>query len=94
VENLEHLFPKNISGSCQVCRADIFDMPFAEDSFDLVWNEGVLEHFEDAGVVRALQEMGRVSRGFVLVDVPYAGAKGYMLSKSWMQAHGQWPWGD
>lgn len=51
--------------------ADIFNLPFKTDSFDLVWNSSSLEHFdvpEDA-----LLSMARIVKpgGFVFVGVPY-----------------------
>jgi len=28
-------------------KADIFKMPFESETFDIVWNQGVIEHFDD-----------------------------------------------
>jgi SAM-dependent methyltransferase len=51
--------------------ADGFHIPFKSDSFDLVWNAGVLEHFSDPQPM--LNEMIRVCKpgGIVCVIVPY-----------------------
>lgn len=53
-------------------RADVRALPFRDAAFDFVWNAGVLEHFEDADVLRILSEMRRVAKpgGTVLVVVP------------------------
>lgn len=53
-------------------RGDVRALPFRDGAFDFVWNAGVLEHFEDADVVRILREMRRVAKpgGTVLVAVP------------------------
>jgi SAM-dependent methyltransferase len=53
-------------------RADVRALPFRSDSFDFVWNAGVLEHFVDADVDRVLREMRRVAKpgGTVLAVVP------------------------
>lgn len=59
----------------------------------MVWNEGVLEHFNDEDCRRALSEMVRVSRRFVLIDVPNANCKPYVLVKEWLEEHGKWSWG-
>ena len=51
--------------------ADGFSLPFKSDSFDLVWNTGVMEHFSDPQPM--LGEMIRVCRpgGIVCIIVPY-----------------------
>jgi len=51
--------------------ADGFHIPFKSDSFDLVWNAGVLEHFSDPQPM--LKEMIRVCKpgGLVCIIVPY-----------------------
>lgn len=51
--------------------ADGFNLPFKSDSFDLVWNAGVMEHFSDAQPM--LKEMIRVCKpgGIVCIIVPY-----------------------
>jgi len=49
---------------------DILNMPFDDDSFDLVFNEGVVEHWEDPERQKAINEMARVSRDTVIIFVP------------------------
>jgi len=64
-----------------VC-SDIRSLPLRDGSFDLVWNAGVLEHFQDEDVLRILREMRRVAKpgGRVLAVVPNR----YYF---WYQAH-------
>jgi len=71
----------------------IFEIPRPDRSFDLVWNEGVLEHFSKEEFEKSLGEMVRTSRRFVLVDVPNANCKPYVLVKAWLESHGMWKWG-
>ena len=49
---------------------DIFQLSFPDDAFDVVFNQGVIEHFEDSEA--ALREMIRVAKpgGKVIVGVP------------------------
>ncbi|MDZ4064379.1 MAG: class I SAM-dependent methyltransferase [Coriobacteriia bacterium] len=52
---------------------DMFAMPFDSDSFDVVFNEGVIEHFEHAPSFNdAVSEMVRVLKpgGMMIVAVP------------------------
>jgi SAM-dependent methyltransferase len=60
-------------GSCESpVRGDILSMPFRDESFDLVYNSGVIEHFKEPENLRAIREMARVTKreGMVIVIVP------------------------
>ncbi|MBM3253800.1 MAG: class I SAM-dependent methyltransferase [Candidatus Omnitrophica bacterium] len=48
---------------------DIKKLPFRDDSFDLIFNQGVMEHFDDAETINILTEFKRVSKN-VLIIVP------------------------
>lgn len=71
---------KNIEGN-------IFEMPFKSESFDFVWNIGVIEHYDLEKVELILQEMIRVCNrnGVVAVGIPnfYSGPiiKAWILKK-------------
>lgn len=51
---------------------DIFRLPFKKKSFDLVWNVGVLEHYEQADATKILESMISVTKpgGYVVIGVP------------------------
>jgi SAM-dependent methyltransferase len=53
-----------------VVRADAFELPFPDDCFDLVWNHGVIEHFDNPPAM--VMEMARATRpgGWTVVLVP------------------------
>jgi ubiquinone/menaquinone biosynthesis C-methylase UbiE len=55
-----------------VVGADAFDLPFPDATFDVVYHQGLLEHFREARAETLLRENVRVLRpgGFLLVDVP------------------------
>jgi len=56
-----------------VCHGSLERLPFSEGTFDLVMNEGVIEHWlDDAERASVLREMARVARpaGVVAVIVP------------------------
>jgi glycosyltransferase involved in cell wall biosynthesis/SAM-dependent methyltransferase len=62
-------------------------------NFDIVFNMGVLEHFEDKLIVKMLKEMGQAGK-FVVVGVPWSGSQIYKLSKQFSKASGTWEYGD
>lgn len=49
----------------QVIKGDIFDIPFKDDFFDLVFTSGVLIHISPKNIKRALKEIYRCSRKYI-----------------------------
>jgi len=74
---------------------DLFAMPFADDTFDAIFNVGVMEHFLPADLQRGLAEMARVVRpgGRVVCLVPSARARLYRWGKRQQERSGEWPYG-
>lgn len=58
------VFPNLISK-----QVDMFRMNFSDKAFDIVFSQGVLEHYFDDDIVRALAEQKRIAR-VVVIDVP------------------------
>jgi SAM-dependent methyltransferase len=56
---------------------DLYNLPFPDDAFDLVWNFDYVPLFDDPA--RFIAEMARVSRDLVMVIVPNSGNVGYPL---------------
>ncbi|MBA2733543.1 MAG: class I SAM-dependent methyltransferase [Acidobacteria bacterium] len=56
----------------KLCEGDVAALPFLDETFDLYYSGGVVEHFE-AGAETALKEARRVLRpgGALLISVPY-----------------------
>lgn len=75
---------------------DLFTMPSPDNTFDLVWNAGVLEHFKENGRITALREMARVIKpgGLVLTYNPYSKAVFYRTGKWWAERTGKWEFGS
>jgi len=71
---------------------DLTALPFADASFDLVFSQGVLEHFTDPAP--AMNEQVRVLRpgGALVVDVPQK-FNVYTLRKHQAMREARWPWG-
>ena len=69
---------------------DGFELPFADDSFDLVFTSGVLIHVAPEDLYLIVKEIVRVARHYVLcveyfshepVQVPYRGREGYLFKR-------------
>jgi ubiquinone/menaquinone biosynthesis C-methylase UbiE len=70
IDSFQDRFPGHVSnGRIKVVLGDMYRLPFVDNSLDLVYHQGVLEHLDDAGIVSALQEQARVGR-MVVIDVP------------------------
>jgi len=76
----------------ETCAADLTALPFPENFFDLVFSQGVLEHFSDPAP--AMREQVRVLRpgGALVVDVPQK-YNVYTLRKHQAMREKTWPWG-
>ena len=72
-----------------VIAVDLFHLPFPDNTFDLVFSQGLLEHFTDPAA--ALRDQVRVVRpgGYVCVDVPQTWSL-VTLWKRWHMARGTW----
>jgi ubiquinone/menaquinone biosynthesis C-methylase UbiE len=73
---------------------DMFRLSLPDEYFDVVFNSGVLEHFEYQDRVRALTEYGRVLRpeGILLVAFPNHFSKPYKLTYDYLNSKGRWPY--
>jgi SAM-dependent methyltransferase len=76
---------------------DMFAMGFRDKSYDVVFNSGVLEHYDENDRIRILREYSRILRdnGTMVLGIPnhyslpYRSA--YVLKKKILRGY-QWPW--
>ena len=73
-------------------RGDAQRMPFADGSFDVVFSQGLIEHYEPPDAL--IKEQIRVVKpgGFVLIDVPQLVSLQAVVKKAMMEM-GKWPFG-
>jgi SAM-dependent methyltransferase len=73
----------------QLAAGDTFHLPYRSDTFDVVFSQGLLEHFSDP--VPAVLEQVRVLRpgGILCVDVPQTFSL-LTLYKRWHMMQGTW----
>ncbi len=81
----EHVNEATVQGT-------ILQLPFRDNTFDVTWNGGVIEHFEKADQIAILKEMLRVTKpaGKVIVIVPSAEGKIYVRAKAHADRHHLW----
>ena len=82
---------QGLDGDC--VQGNMFNLPFPENSFDIVGSFGVLEHFKAHEIVHFLKEMNRISKEMVVTTVPNARCTFYLLSKWFWEKTGRWPYG-
>lgn len=75
---------------------DLLRMPFPDDVFDVVYNAGVLEHFDLPDRKTALLEMLRVTRtgGRVIAAIPNHYSTPYRYAYLLKRRRGTWPYPD
>lgn len=79
-------------GEVRLHRADAHAAPFRDGSFDLLFHQGLLEHFADP--LPLLRENLRLLRpgGLLVIDVPQTRCVAAILKHRRMRK-GTWPWG-
>jgi len=89
------LFEKSGERPNIVC-APIHAMPYGDDTFDVVWNAGVIEHFTGKEQEEVLSEMVRVCKkgGLVVTINPYAKSILHTFGRFVMEKMGRYPFGD
>ena len=89
-----HLF-RSSKVPCAMVQANGLQLPFASNSFDVVWNGGVIEHFYDEGKIRLLSEMQRATKpgGIVFVSCPNKWDLPFALAKKIGDIRGDWAFG-
>jgi glycosyltransferase involved in cell wall biosynthesis/SAM-dependent methyltransferase len=70
--------------------ADVHRAPFPAESFDLVFSQGLIEHFEDPSQMLAAHVALVKPGGWLVISVPQK-YNLFTLYKRWRMRRGQWP---
>lgn len=77
-------------------KADALSMPFADDTFNLAYSQGLLEHYRQPELTKLIEEQKRVvkSNGYILIDVPNTNSLLTIMDKQIRMACRKWivPW--
>lgn len=60
---------KDLNSDVKVFRMDTLNICFKDQKFDVVFHQGLLEHFDDESITAALKEQERVAK-LIIFDVP------------------------
>jgi SAM-dependent methyltransferase len=76
-------------------QGDIFHIPFKDETFDLVYNSGVIEHFPSPYNISAIREMTRITKpgGNVIIIVPNSLCLWYRFGKFVAKLFGNFEFG-
>ena len=74
-------------------KCDARNLPFTDDSFDLVYCLGLLEHFSYKDRQKIISELFRVGKKYILIDVPQSYTLTSLIKKLLMTI-GKWKYGD
>ena len=87
---------KNANKVCNITNASIQAMPYSDDSFDIVWNAGVIEHFVNKEQEDVLLEMVRVCKkgGLIITINPYAKSILHEFGRFVIEKMGKYPFTD
>jgi len=89
----EKLFER-LDKNARFCQADITQrLPFADESFDVVYSCGVFEYFTAEQIEAILREAFRISRRTVVIMVPNALSAAYRFGMWYLKVAGKWNWG-
>jgi ubiquinone/menaquinone biosynthesis C-methylase UbiE len=86
---LLHIAKKHATNTQVFLACDGFELPFKNQSFECVYSQGLLEHFDVTEATRLLREMGRVG-GTVVFSVPLESYKGQPLGTEYHRKSEEW----
>jgi ubiquinone/menaquinone biosynthesis C-methylase UbiE len=86
---------KGLEKRIKIIRGNILEMPFPDESFDLVINAGVMDHFDTGMRQKAFYQMARTTKanGKLMVIVPNALNPFYRIKKALQEYNGTWKYG-
>lgn len=71
-ERIIKYFEKNRNTKVNFKVGDGFNIPYQDNNFDVVYSEGVIEHFDDSKIIEMINEHIRVCKvnGIIIISVP------------------------
>lgn len=73
---------------------DLFDLSCVTDEYDLVWNSGVMEHFDNENLQKIFKQISTVMKDKFLFLVPNPDSIAYLLMRYNLEGKGEWEYGQ
>lgn len=73
---------------------DLMDLKNLNSDFDVVWNSGVMEHFNDSGLIKALRSIRTITNKFFVFLVPNSLSFPYLMFRYKLMHEGNWTYGS
>jgi len=88
---------RKMNSNAQFFIATMFNMPFKDETYDIVFNSGVIEHFNKKERTRALKEYSRILRnnGVIIIGFPNHFCIPYRLAyivRNYLLFRYKWPY--
>lgn len=61
--------------------------------YDVAWNSGVMEHFNEENLLKALNQISHIKARYYVFIVPNASSMPYLLFRFKKMVNGEWLWG-
>lgn len=86
-QNALSLYRKNNPHAAGIIHADLLNLDLGSQSFDGVYNLGVMEHFESPDIIRILDNLGKYLRpgGSIVLFWPLASAPSVKFLSAWQR---------
>ncbi len=92
IEKSKLTFEKyNVQG--KFINLDLMDIERIDNQYDLVWNSGVMEHFDDKELIQAFKAISKVTKKYFLILVPNPKSFPYLIYRYKAVSENQWNFG-
>lgn len=81
---------RRIEADTDFIRADMFELPFPDDSVSVIFNSGIFQHFQSEGVRSFLDESTRVASDYLVLSVANKWYPHHGRQTRRMESHSYW----
>ncbi|RDY71529.1 class I SAM-dependent methyltransferase [Halobacillus trueperi] len=87
-------FFNNHSMEGHFIKGDLMELNLLDQQYDVTWNSGVMEHFDDKSLFESLKSIRRVTKKKFIFLVPNPDSLPYLLFRQKLMAEGKWEYGE
>jgi 2-polyprenyl-3-methyl-5-hydroxy-6-metoxy-1,4-benzoquinol methylase len=86
-------FFKTHSFEGQFINRDLYELEYTDSNYDVVWNSGVMEHFNDVELLNAFKSIRKITKNYFVFLVPNPKSIPYLLFRYKLVKDGSWSYG-